>query len=95
MKSQAQVSAIIDALKKLYPDALCSLDYGKDYELLFATRLAAQCTDERVNKITPVLYKRYPTLKEIAQAELSELEEIIRSCGFYHSKANDIIRCAN
>ena len=95
VRTAEQINEIISRLEAEYPIAKCSLDYGKDYELLFATRLAAQCTDERVNKITPVLYKRYPTLKEIAQAELSELEEIIRSCGFYHSKANDIIRCAN
>ena len=72
MKSQAQVSAIIDALKKLYPDALCSLDYGKDYELLFSVRLAAQCTDARVNLVTPALFSRYPTLESFAAADVDE-----------------------
>lgn len=95
MRTAEQVNEIISRLEAEYPIAECSLDYGKDYELLFATRLAAQCTDERVNKITPVLYARYPTLQAIAQAELLEMEEIIRSCGFYHTKARDIIQCAN
>ena len=95
MRTAEQINEIISRLEAEYPIAECSLDYGKDYELLFATRLAAQCTDERVNKITPVLYARYPTLQEIAGAELLEIEEIIRSCGFYHTKARDIIQCAN
>lgn len=95
MRTQEQINEIISRLEAEYPIAECSLDYAKDYELLFATRLAAQCTDERVNKITPDLYARYPTLREIAQADLAELEEIIRSCGFYHTKARDIIKCAN
>ncbi|NCB74941.1 MAG: endonuclease III [Clostridia bacterium] len=95
MRTQEQIKEIIERLETEYPIAECSLDYVKDYELLFATRLAAQCTDERVNKITPVLYGRYPTLESIAAADITELEEIIRSCGFYHSKANDIIKCAN
>ncbi len=95
MRTQEQVTEIIDRLEKEYPLAQCSLEYEKPYELLFATRLAAQCTDARVNLVTPVLYKRYPTLEAIAGAELSELEDIIRTCGFYHTKAKDIIACAN
>ena len=95
MRSREQTDEIISALEAEYPLAECSLKYEKDYELLFATRLAAQCTDERVNKITPALYERYPTLEAIVSAELEELEEYIRSCGFYHSKARDIIACAN
>lgn len=95
MRTQEQIKEIIERLETEYPIAECSLDYAKDYELLFATRLAAQCTDERVNKITPVLYSKYPTLESIAAADIAELEEIIRSCGFYHSKASDIIKCAN
>lgn len=94
MRTQEQIKEIIERLETEYPIAECSLDYAKDYELLFATRLAAQCTDERVNKITPVLYSKYPTLESIAAADIAELEEIIRSCGFYHSKASDIIKCA-
>lgn len=95
MRTKEQVNEIISRLEEEYPLAQCSLDYEKDYELLFATRLAAQCTDERVNKITPVLYARYPTLKALAEADILELEDIIRSCGFYHTKARDIIDCAN
>ena len=82
---------IVELLEQEYPDALCSLEYEKDYELLFATRLAAQCTDERVNKVTPTLYSRYPSLEALAEAKLEDVEEIIRSCGFFHTKARDII----
>ena len=82
---------IVRLLEQEYPDALCSLDYKKPYELLFATRLAAQCTDERVNKVTPALYSRYPTLQALAEARPEDVEEIIRSCGFFHTKARDII----
>ena len=95
MRTSEQINEIITRLEKEYPNAKCSLDYVKDYELLFATRLAAQCTDERVNKTTPILYKKYPTLEAIAKADLNELEEIIHPCGFYHTKARDIIDCAN
>lgn len=84
----------IEALENEYPEAICSLEYIKDYELLFATRLAAQCTDERVNKITPGLYSRYPSLESFADADISELENIIHSCGFFRVKARDIIACA-
>lgn len=94
MKSKEDVTFFIEELKAAYPEAICSLDYKKDYELLFATRLAAQCTDERVNKVTPVLYGRYPTLRAIAEADGGDLEEIIRSCGFYRIKARDILKTA-
>lgn len=94
MKPKEDVAFFIDALKASYPEAICSLAYKKDYELLFATRLAAQCTDERVNTITPVLYGRFPTLEDIAGAKVEELEEIIRSCGFYRIKARDILKTA-
>ena len=70
MKSKEQVSTIIAVLKTLYPDALCSLDYQKDYELLFSVRLAAQCTDARVNLVTPALFARYPTLEAFAAADV-------------------------
>ena len=94
MRTPQQVSEIIRCLENEYPLADCTLDYGKDYELLFSVRLAAQCTDERVNKVTPALYERFPTLESIAEADVSEIEEYIRSCGFYHSKAKDIAACA-
>ena len=82
---------IVELLEQEYPDALCSLEYEKDYELLFATRLAAKCTDERVNKVTPTLYSRYPSLEALAEARVEDVEDIIRSCGFFHTKARDII----
>ena len=91
MRTKAQIQEIIQRLEEEYPDGICSLQYEKDYELLFATRLAAQCTDERVNKITPALYARYPTLESLAGADQEELEGYVHSCGFYRSKAKDII----
>ena len=94
MKSKAAVKRIIETLKELYPDALCSLQYDKDYELLFAVRLSAQCTDERVNKVTPALYARFPTLESFAQADPAEVGQYIHSCGFYNGKARDIVACA-
>ena len=94
MTSKAAVNRIIETLKGIYPDGLCSLQYKKDYELLFAVRLSAQCTDERVNKVTPALYARFPTLESFAEAEPAEVGEYIHSCGFYNGKARDIVACA-
>ena len=94
MKSKEQVSTIIAALKALYPDALCSLDYEKDYELLFSVRLAAQCTDARVNLVTPALFARYPTLEAFAAADVDEVGTYIQSCGFWRAKARDIVGSA-
>lgn len=94
MKTKSEITEIVEELKKLYPDGICSLDYQKDYELLFSARLAAQCTDERVNQITPVLFGRYPTLQALSAAEIPELENIIHSCGFFHAKARDISAAA-
>jgi len=94
MDKKSYVEEIIARLEKDYPAALCSLDYKKDYELLFATRLAAQCTDERVNMITPALFKEFPTLEAFAGADVSRVEELIHSCGFYRSKARDIVKAA-
>ena len=79
---------------KEYPEADCTLDYAKPHELLFSVRLAAQCTDERVNMVTKELYQKYPTLEAIANADLLEFEQDIRSTGFYHNKAKNIIACA-
>lgn len=84
----------IEALKKEYPDAICSLVAGNPLELLIATRLSAQCTDARVNIITPVLFSKYNTLDDYCNADISDVESIIRSCGFYHEKAKDIIGIA-
>ena len=94
MKTQAQISAIIEELKKLYPDALCSLEYQKYYELLFSVRLAAQCTDARVNLVTPALFERFPTLEAFAAATPDEVGEYVRSCGFWRAKAKDIVGSA-
>ena len=94
MKSKAAVRRIIETLKGIYPDSLCSLQYEKDYELLFAVRLAAQCTDERVNQVTPALYSRFPTLESFAEADPKEVGEYIHSCGFFNGKARDIVACA-
>lgn len=94
MRTPGQVDEIIRRLETEYPLADCTLDYGKDYELLFSVRLAAQCTDERVNMITPALFERFPTLQSIADADVAEVEKYIHSCGFYHAKARDIVACA-
>ncbi|MCL2629037.1 MAG: endonuclease III [Oscillospiraceae bacterium] len=94
MFTKNKINEIIKLLEKAYPEPICALEYKKDYQLLFAARLAAQCTDARVNTVTPVLFKRYPTLEAIAGADISQLEEIIHSCGFYRMKARDIIAAA-
>ena len=94
MKSKAAVKRIIETLKVLYPEGLCSLQYEKDYELLFAVRLSAQCTDERVNKVIPALYERFPTLESFAEADPAEVGKYIHSCGFYNGKARDLVACA-
>ena len=91
MKNSKDIHAIVQALKDLYPDGICSLQYQKDYELLFATRLSAQCTDERVNQVTPALFARFPTLEALAEAEPADVEPHIHSCGFFRAKAKDIV----
>ena len=93
-KNPADVAAIIRELKALYPDSLCSLEYEKDYELLFSVRLAAQCTDERVNQVTPALFARFPTLESLARADVAEVEQYIHSTGFFRAKARDIVASA-
>ena len=94
MNKDERAREIIRRLEDEYPDSLCSLQYGKDYELLFAVRLSAQCTDERVNRITPALFARFPTLESFAAADVAEVEELVKSCGFYHTKARDLVECA-
>ena len=86
-----KVDAIISILEERYPDALCALHYSKDYELMIAVRLSAQCTDARVNMITPALFAAYPTLEAMAGAEISDVENYIHSCGFFRQKAKDIV----
>lgn len=94
MTKKEKALHIIEALKKKYPDALCSLLSTSPFELLVATRLSAQCTDKRVNEITPALFARYKTLDDYANADIKEVESLVRSCGFYHTKARDIINMA-
>lgn len=91
MENKERALLAVAALKKEYPDALCSLTYKEPLQLLIATRLAAQCTDKRVNMVTPALFERFPTAQDFAAAEVSEVENHIRSCGLYQTKARDIV----
>lgn len=84
----------VEALKEAYPEAICSLVYSDPLQLLIATRLSAQCTDARVNLVTPDLFGKYKTLDDLANADVEDVERIIRSCGFYHDKARDIVGIA-
>ena len=80
----------VEALKKLFPEAKCSLEAEKPYELLMATRLSAQCTDARVNMVTPGLFEKFPTLEAFKDADIKDIEECIKSCGLYKTKARDL-----
>lgn len=91
MELHEKVTNILSTLKQMYPDALCALHYEKDYELMIAVRLSAQCTDARVNMITPALFAAYPTLESFAEADVAHVEELVHSCGFYRQKAKDIV----
>ena len=93
--TKSEILEIIAILEECYPEPYCELEYKKDYELLFAARLAAQCTDARVNKVTPVLFSKYPSLEAIANADVSDIESIIFQCGFYRIKARDITAAAS
>lgn len=84
----------VEALKKEYPDAKCSLDYETPLQLLVATRLSAQCTDARVNLVTPALFARFPDAESLAGAEVSEVAEYIKSCGLYKTKSKDLVAMA-
>lgn len=86
-----KISSIIQILKDRYPDAPCALHYSTDYELMIAVRLSAQCTDARVNLVTPHLFAAYPTLEAMASADIAHVEELVHSCGFYKHKARDIV----
>ena len=85
------LAQILSVLRERYPDALCALQYQKDYELMIAVRLSAQCTDKRVNEIAPALFARFPTLECFAEAMPEEVEPYVRSCGFFRQKAKDIV----
>ena len=93
MTTKEKAAAVVDILKERYPDT-CSLVAEKDYELLFSTRLSAQCTDARVNLVTKELYARYPTLQALAEADLEELCAIVKPCGLFRTKARDLHACA-
>ena len=88
---EQKVQSIIQILKERYADAPCALHYSKDYELMIAVRLSAQCTDARVNLVTPGLFSDYPTLEAIANADITDVERHVHSCGFYKHKARDIV----
>ncbi len=83
---------VISLLKEEYPNVKCALKYEKPHELLISTRLSAQCTDKRVNMVTPALFERFPTINAFAEAEVSEVEELIMTCGLYKTKARDIVQ---
>lgn len=95
MKKKERALAFTDVLKNLYPDAICSLEYKDPFQLLCAVQLSAQCTDARVNLVTPALFEAYPDAKSMAKADLKDVERLIQSCGFYHNKAKNLITCAN
>ncbi len=90
MTKKERAAAVTELLKQAYPDAQCALHYQTDYELLFATRLSAQCTDARVNIVTKDLFARFPTLEDYAAAPVEEIEDSIRTCGLFHTKARDL-----
>lgn len=94
MTKKERARLLVDALKNEYPDAVCSLTAENPFELLVATRLSAQCTDARVNLVTPALFAKYRTLDDYVNADVKDIEDIIHSCGFYHGKARDIIEMA-
>ena len=94
MRTQDQITEIVNRLLAAYPEADCTLEYEKPYELLFSVRLAAQCTDERVNMITPALFSRFPSLEAFAEADIEEVEQYVHSCGFFRAKARDIVACS-
>jgi endonuclease-3 len=91
---QNNADEIIRLLVKYYPDAHCALDHSNAHELLFATILSAQCTDERVNQVTPVLFKKYPTVKALSDGRIEDIQEIIRSTGFFNNKSKSLKNCA-
>lgn len=91
MTRKQRAAEVIALLRSEYPDVKCALAYQKPHELLIATRLSAQCTDKRVNMVTPALFERFPDIDAFADAEVPEIEEYIKSCGLYHTKANDIL----
>ncbi len=94
MTKKQRAEKVCELLKKEYPEAVCQLNADTPFQLLVATRLSAQCTDARVNLVTPALFKKYPTENELAEAEIEDVEKLIHSCGFYHGKARDLVGMA-
>lgn len=94
MKTKKQAIEIIETMKKMYPDATCSLDFKTPFQMTIAVMLSAQCTDERVNKTTPYLFEKYGTPEKMAEADIKDLEEIIHPCGFYKNKAKNMKACS-
>lgn len=94
MTKKQRAAAVTELLRQAYPDALCALHYKHDYELLFAVRLSAQCTDARVNIVTKTLFQTFPTLESFADAPIEDIEEGIRTCGLFRTKARDLKACA-
>ena len=91
MRKKEVTALAVESLEKLYPDAICSLQYTDAFQLLIATRLSAQCTDARVNMVTPALFAEFPDAASFAKADLSRVEELIKTCGLYKTKAKDLI----
>lgn len=94
MTKKERAHAVTELLREVYPEAVCALHYTHDYELLFATRLSAQCTDARVNIVTETLFKQFPTLESFAAAPEEEIAESIKTCGLFRTKARDLKACA-
>ncbi|MBR6502827.1 MAG: endonuclease III [Clostridia bacterium] len=91
MTKKEKIIKAVEALEQLYPDAICSLDYSDAFQLLIATRLSAQCTDARVNIVTPALFSKYPDAKSMAEAPVESVEDLIKTCGLYKTKARDLV----
>jgi endonuclease-3 len=94
MTKKERAQEICEILKSEYPEAVCQLNADTPFQLIVATRLSAQCTDARVNLVTPALFEKYPSENELAEAPLEDVENLIHSCGFYHGKARDLIGMA-
>ncbi len=92
MRKTDRTIEAVNRLEKLYPDAICSLEYTDAFQLLVATRLSAQCTDKRVNMVTPDLFREFPTPEKMANADIKRVEELIKTCGLYKTKAKDLVK---
>ncbi|MCD8204192.1 MAG: endonuclease III, partial [Coprobacillus sp.] len=95
MINKSSITVVLDYLEELFPDAHCELNYSKDYELAIAVMLSAQTTDKKVNDVTSVLFKKYPSLELLSKAELNDIENIIKTIGLYRTKAKNVIAFAS